>query len=140
MAKGFKTGGRDFVRGVSGNPRGPVPMPPEFRALRQFSPDYVKRVISNLALMTRDEMQTFLSEGDPNTAELAVASIISKAIAEGDAGRLTVLLDRSVGRVVEQKTAQLQPVHYVTSVAPSGALIQSVIDEALGEEDGDGGK
>jgi hypothetical protein len=53
---------------------------------------------------------------------------------------LTVLLDRSVGRVVEQKTAQLQPVHYVTSVAPSGALIQSVIDEALGEEDGDGGK
>jgi DNA-binding TFAR19-related protein (PDSD5 family) len=131
-----------FKPGQSGNPAGRPPLPAELKAIKDLSPQLVRKIIAKLALMDRKTMFEWLEkpqdQGGPNNMEMMVASIITKAITDGDQSRLNFLLDRSIGKVVEQKVVQLQPVEYVTSVRADGALVQSVINEALGEDDGGG--
>lgn len=128
MARGRKTGGRDFRPGVSGNPGGRKPMSPEMKAVRKLTPSYIQTLISRFLRMSREEFQRYLSFGDPNIAEIAVSAIIAKAISEGDYMRLDFLLDRVIGRVIDQPT-QMQSVRYRTTVRPDGTLIREVVEE-----------
>jgi hypothetical protein len=138
MAIGKKSGGRDFKPGQSGNPKGGNSLPAEIKALKKLSPGYIKGIISKIALMPREQLMLYLQNPDIPQIELTVASILVKATTEGDHAKLSFLLDRSVGRVVEQKTVTLRPVEYVTTIRGDGGLVQEVIAEALGEENGDG--
>ena len=131
-----------FKPGQSGNPKGRPPLPAEIRAIKSLSPQYVKKIISKLALMDREQMMEWIQKplikGGPTNIELMVASIITKAVTDGDQGKLNFLLDRTIGKVVENRNVQFQPVQYVTTVRADGALMQEVIKEALGEvEDGE---
>ena len=81
-------------------------------------------------------LNTPLVAGGPNNLEIMVASIIVKATADGDASKLSFLLDRSIGKVVEERKVEITPVKYVTTVRGDGALMQDVVKEAL-DLDGD---
>ena len=127
-----------FKPGVSGNPSGLPGRPrqsPEMRAIKNLTPTYVRTIISKLARMDREEMlawlKTPLVAGGPNNLEMMVASIIVKATADGDASKLSFLLDRSIGKVVEERKVEITPVKYVTTVRGDGALMQDVVKEAL---------
>lgn len=128
-----------FKPGESGNPAGRPPLPAELKAIKDLSPQMVRKVIAKLAQMDRETMFEWLKKplalGGPNNMELMIASIVSAAITDADHNKLQFLLDRSIGKVVEQKVVTLQPVEYITSVRPDGALVQTVINEALGEDD-----
>jgi hypothetical protein len=132
-----------FKPGYSGNIAGKPALSPELRMVRDLTPNYVKKIISKLALMDRASLMAWLEkpgeEAGPNNLEMVVASILVKATQDGDHSKLNFLLDRTIGKVVEQKIVTLQPVEYITAVRPDGALIQSVVNEALGEEDGEPG-
>lgn len=129
-------------RGESGNPAGRPCLPAEIRAIKKLSPAYVRQVIAKLARMDREQMvnwlQTPLKLGGPNNLELMVASIIVKATTDGDHTKLNFLLDRSIGKVVEERKVQLEQVRYRTTIRADGALMQEVLREAVGEDD-DGG-
>lgn len=139
------TGIGGFKPGQSGNPEGMKPMPPELKAIKALSPQRVKLIISKLAQMHPKEMMaqvkmtmmpdTEPQPGDLNNIEMMIASVISRALTDGDASKLNFLLDRCIGKVVEQKILTLQPVRYVTTVRADGVLLQDVVNEALdGEE------
>lgn len=137
MAEKKKRGGK-WKPGESGNPKGRPPLPPDVRAIQNLSPAYVKRVIAKLARMDRDELKEWLENPDrtakPNNLEMMLASIIVKATAEGDHSKLSFLLDRSIGKVIEERKVQVQPVKYITKVRADGALLQEVVFEALEED------
>jgi len=135
-----------FKPGESGNPKGRLPMSPELRAIKALSPGYVKKIISKLTqmdpktLMAWVELSVAGQTVEPmNNLEMMLASIINKAVSEGDQGKLNFLLDRTIGKVVENRNVTLQPVKYITTVREDGALMQEVIAESLGETD-DGGE
>jgi len=130
-----------FKPGKSGNPAGRPPLPAEIRAIKVMSPAYVKRVISQLLLMHKTPAQLEawskipVESGGPTNLEMIVLSIIMKAGVDGDHNKLSFLLDRTIGKVVEKRDVQLQAVRYVTEVRADGALMQEVVKEALGEVD-----
>jgi hypothetical protein len=143
MAKGFKTGGKDWEPGQSGNPLGRRPLPAAYKKIQKLSPHYVRMVISRLARMTKDELYEFLQSSDgssgPNMLEMMIGAIAVKAAADGDHSKLNFLLDRTIGKVVEEKRLQIQPVTYKTSISADGSLVQEVIEaEILDDEGGEG--
>lgn len=134
MGKGNHRKGYEGARwrpGQSGNPAGVPRLPPEMKAISKLTPSYVKAIIAKLSRMSRDELMSYLESGQVPTLELAVASILMKSVADGDPTRLNFLLDRSVGKVVEERRVQIQPVVYRTTVRADGALLQEVIQEEL---------
>lgn len=133
-----------FKPGQSGNPRGSLPQSAEMKAIKALSPGYVKKIISKLAQMEPQALMAWVELSvagqtvEPmNNLEMMLASIINKAVTDGDQGKLNFLLDRTIGKVVENRNVTLQPVKYITTVREDGALMQEVIAEALGETDGE---
>lgn len=150
-----------WTPGVSGNPTGAgagrPPMPEELRKIKALTQGQVKRAISRLLTMPREELERILraakeQQENPqlrleakdqqalaslNNLEWMIAAVIMKGMTEGDHGRLNFLLDRTIGKVVEERRVQLEPVTYKTTVRGDGALVQEVIRESLGEDDGD---
>lgn len=101
MAKGKKTGGRDFKKGQSGNPKGPAPLPEDIKEARKITQIEFER-LANKYLSARKE-DIAKASADPNTPvlELIISSIIHKAVVEGDERRLDFLLTRLIGKVVQ---------------------------------------
>lgn len=127
-----------FKKGESGNPNGRPKLPPELKQIKQLSPSYVKTVIAKLTRMSKEQITEWIElpmeSGGPNLLEMMVASVINQALSHGDHSKLQFLLDRSIGKVVEQHKVQVQPVTYKTKVREDGALLQEVVTEAIEEE------
>ena len=131
MAKGFKSGGKNWQPGQSGNSKGRPALPAELHAIKKLTPAYIKAVIAKLAQMTPQEMMSYVEGGSGNNMEYMVASIIMKATTDGDHNKLNFLLDRTIGKVVEQHKVTLEPVTYKTTITPDGNLFQEVISEEV---------
>ena len=61
--------------------------------------DDVKAVIGKFWRMTKAQLKAKLEDEKTPIGELMVASIMAKTIKDGDATRLSTLLDRAIGRV-----------------------------------------
>lgn len=101
MAKGRKTGGRNFRKGQSGNPKGPIPLPEDIREARKVTQIDFERIANKYLFARKDEIAK--ASADPNTPviELMISSIIHKAVVEGDERRLEFLLSRLIGKIVQ---------------------------------------
>jgi hypothetical protein len=106
-------------------------MPLDLRTVKEMTPSFVKKVIAKLAEMTREEMDVWVESGKLSNLERMVAAIIVRAIAEGDHNKLSFLLDRTIGKVVEQRRLEIQAVKYITKVNEDGALLQEVVQAEL---------
>jgi hypothetical protein len=96
--------------------------------------DQVKALFGKMSALTKDELLEIIKSPKSSILEITTASIFAKAAKDGDYSRLNFLLDRSIGRVVEEKNVTLRPVTYTTSIQGDGSLIQKVLEEG---EDGD---
>jgi len=101
MAKGKKTGGRNFKKGVSGNPGGATKIPEDLKEARKFTRIEMERVLNRYIHMTKSEIIRAAQDPMTPALELMIASLISKGTNEGDYRRISFLLDR-LGFVVTQ--------------------------------------
>ncbi len=101
MARGKKTGGRDFLPGNSGNPNGGPPTP-DVREARKANKEQLTLILTKQLVMTRSELQALAANKDTPSMELLVASILSRAINTGDYSRATFLFDRAFGKVTDK--------------------------------------
>jgi hypothetical protein len=131
--KGKKAGGRDFLPGQSGNPRGRPKLRDDLRKVKVMTADEASRLIQKMMDRSLDELQQVVDDPDTPAMELMVAKVIHKALLEGDAARLGFLMDRTIGKVVEKREVAIQPVIYRTGIRGDGTLIQEVIDEENAE-------
>lgn len=112
MAKGKKTGGRNFEAGQSGNPQGRPPQPEALREAKRLFRDQFEQLVLDLQGLTLGQLQGVID--DPNTPalKLGIATALAKGISLGDTGRMSFFLDRLVGPVpkaVELSGADGQP-------------------------------
>jgi hypothetical protein len=60
--------------------------------------DDVKRVLGSFWRMTKSELKEVLEDDETTMGQLMIAAIMAKAAREGDANRLSFLLDRGIGK------------------------------------------
>lgn len=102
MAKGKKTGGRDFTPGVVTNPHGRPPMPPELKAVRKLNRHEVEICLSKIIKMGDAEREFIILDPESSGMEKITARIVTEAIKCGDEKRLGFLFDRLVGKVQDK--------------------------------------
>ena len=124
--------GHKFLPGVSGNPSGrpKIPGREDLKQIQLMSKTDVKKIFQKYLDKTLEELQ-FLAQNPMNITALdvLVIKVIEKALVDGDHHRFDFLINRTVGKVAEDKGGEVIPVVYKTSVRGDGALIQEVLSE-----------
>ena len=105
MAHGRKTGGRNFQKGQSGNPKGMNSK--AITEARKLNKALVTELLNKFINMPTCDLVDFVrrntkEQGSDPTIETLVASILIKAINEGDQARLNFILDRLIGKVTDK--------------------------------------
>jgi hypothetical protein len=100
VARGKKTGGKDFYKGQPGGPGRP-PLPEDIKKARELNKDELTRVLNDFIYLSKGEIEEKILNSSTPMLELLVASILKKGIDFGDHMRLSFLLDRLVGKVKE---------------------------------------
>jgi hypothetical protein len=114
MAKGKKTGGRDFEKGDerAGRPR----LPGDVREARKFTSGEVQRVLTEFMHMTPTELAERLTSGDATMLEGFIGSIMQRGIKDGCPTRLNFLFERTIGKVKDQLEVSLPKPFVITDV------------------------
>ena len=98
MAKGEKTGGKDFQPGQSGNPKGRPRDPLDLHLVKSLNQGDFKLIIQRLLDMSPEE----LASHHGTSLEMVIKSGILKAIETGDLTKLQSSFDRLFGKVTEK--------------------------------------
>lgn len=99
MASGFKTGGRDFKPGQSGNPAGRAKLPEDIKEARGLNKIQFERMLNRYLAMSAPEIKTIAESPKTPALDLIVAKVIYEAIKKGDDKRLDFMLNRLIGPV-----------------------------------------
>lgn len=102
MARGFKTGGRDFKKGVSGNPKGGPGAPQELKDLRKYSVNEIRGMVSVLLRATRPEVLRLIDDDSTPILENIMAQVLIKTYESGNFMMLDAVLNRVIGKVKER--------------------------------------
>ncbi len=86
---------KPFVKGQSGNPSG--------KPKQLLTKDKVKGILGKFADMTRSQLQDIVTDPKSTMLEIIIAAIMVKAAKDGDYGRLSFILDRSIGKIATEE-------------------------------------
>lgn len=100
MAKGKKTGGRNFPAGNSFGGR--PPLPPELKAVRRLTRTEFERIANKYLWMTPAELAAVLVDPETPMLERVIVRVLSKADDEGEFGPIEWLAQRLIGKVKDQ--------------------------------------
>lgn len=96
MARGKKTGGRDFQVGNKGGPGRPM-VPLDLKEARSINRIEFQRVLNKFMYMNGDEINDSLKSKQLPMLEMIVAKILAKAFNEGDQRRLEFVIQNLIG-------------------------------------------
>lgn len=108
--------------GQSGNPGG--------QRKSVLTGNDVEVMIQKLMLLTKEQLLDVAREGGTSVLEMTVASIIAKAIEEGDQSRLEALLARAIGKLAEKVKIELPPPTVVERLDGS-QIVAGIIDVGM---------
>lgn len=97
-------------------------MAPELKKIPRLSKESVEKLMTKFANMDRIEIQELMKDPKATMMELMVGSVILKAYKDGDQSRINWILDRTIGKVKEQKEIIL-PMPTIIE-RPSGEVIE----------------
>lgn len=98
MAKGEKTGGRNFEQGTSGNPKGRPRLPDDIKSMRKFNQAEFDRQANEFLFMPVNQLSEILENPAETALRKILAGIIVESAKNGDYKRLEFLLDRLIGK------------------------------------------
>jgi hypothetical protein len=98
MAKGIKTGGRNFISGTSGNPSGRPKVPEDVRSALSLNQVSFVRIANELLAVKVSELDEIVADESQPVFKIVLASILQKAIESADHRRLEFFLDRLIGK------------------------------------------
>lgn len=99
MAKGFKTGGRDFEKGVKNHGR--TRLPPELLRLKKISKEEIKKRLNLLLNMNKSEFKLYMEKPDIAVFDLLFGAIIKKTVETGDHTKLQWVFEFIYGKEVD---------------------------------------
>ncbi|MDZ4660759.1 MAG: DUF5681 domain-containing protein [Pseudomonadota bacterium] len=97
MAIGKKTGGRNFIKGESGNPGGRPALPEDIREARALNRVEFTRILNTYLYLSENDLKA-RAASNISAIELIVAKVILAAIKVGDYKRLEFFLEQTLGR------------------------------------------
>ena len=97
MSKGMKTGGRNFSKGKSGNPRGRPPIPKYIRDIREAYRFDIEKVIYQCLYSNCKDLDTLLKDTSQTALVQGVARMVKKAAETGDSKIIDFILKRTLG-------------------------------------------
>jgi len=100
MAKGKKTGGRDFKPGHPGGPGKPR-TPEDVKLARLMNRDEFTRILSEFGYLTVKQLNAITAAPSTNAWQHMVLAAMRKAV-KGDTASLGLILDRAIGKVPQQ--------------------------------------
>lgn len=98
MAYGFKSGGRKFKKGESGNPNGRPKLPRELRHCMNMNKIKFAELLVKYLDYSLEDLKKVKSEKETPSLDRIVISIILNAIKKGDEKRLDFLMNRIIGK------------------------------------------
>jgi len=102
MAKGFKTGGKDFVKGVVTNPKGRPKVSSQLKEIKQLNATRLAELLNEFINMDKEALIAKSKNPSTTVFELIICSILKNAYDKGDQQRINFILDRLVGKVKDQ--------------------------------------
>lgn len=120
--------GREFQKGVSGNPGGRPKLSEELREVKEFNNFELKRVISKYFRMNRIELGEACESDKITLIELSIARTLMIAAGKGEFYRILPLIERVCGKVtdkVEHSGEIGQPQVIITLPDNGRSLIES---------------
>lgn len=121
MARGRKTGGKNFVKGQSGNPDGRPTLPPEVKAARQMNGPMFELLINKYMGLPVDQLQVIAKDQSTPAIDLVVIKLLVMSIQHGDINRLKLLLEYTIGKVPDKLN--------VNAEVTNKTLYQQVLEE-----------
>jgi hypothetical protein len=108
MAKGKKTGGKDFKPGHGvGRPTSP----PEIKAAAKLSMDEARAKLTEYLKLSMPELEAAMKDRTKEAMDLWIIRIVLLGIKNGDHIRLNFMFDRLIGKVTEKvEVKKLTPV------------------------------
>lgn len=109
MAKGKKTGGKDFTKG---DPRAGRPShPPDIKAASNLSMAEARAKLTEYLKLTMPELEAAMKDRTKQAMDLWIIRIVLLGIKNGDHIRLNFMFDRLIGKVTEKvEVKKLQPI------------------------------
>lgn len=101
MAKGRKTGGRDFQPGHKHGKGRPL-IPDDLKEVRKMTSDEAERLITRMMAMTATDLVTLIKDPHSPAMHGIIANIILKGLQGGDTARMEFLFNRTIGRVLDK--------------------------------------
>jgi len=102
ISKRRKTGGRNFTSENQPENRGRKPWPVDIPKIENITNEHIQSLINLYMQKSRIELKFAMNNEHTPALELMVASIIWKAVAEGDERRFDFILNRTIGKVKEE--------------------------------------
>ena len=132
MAKGKKTGGRNFIKGQIANPKGGVQLPKDVLDAKKMTAVEFARLATSFLHLTKDQLKMRLENPIATMIELLVGGIVARATKEQDYMRAEFLLNRIIGKTkINEDTPQMKPVIITTK---DGTRIECGMSEMDREE------
>lgn len=101
MPKGKPPPDKQWKPGQSGNPEGARRHDPIKRRIKKLTTEELENILNSILLAHPNEINA-VSQENPTILKTWVASIVTKAVKNGDSGFLLLLLDRLVGKVTDK--------------------------------------
>jgi len=120
MAKGKKTGGRDFVKGQVTNPNGRPKLPEHLKKARRMNKGKYEEILNKYMFLTKAELTIAVHDEETPMLEIYVIKCLLSGMGKGDYGTLDKMLDRLIGKVKEH-------------IEHSGSLHGSIVDDIENE-------
>lgn len=99
MAKGTKTGGRNFKKGVASNPGG---FTKEQAKAKRITRDGIADLLNVLQSATHEQMERILGNPETTALTMMVVKCYMNTIDTGDWKQFNLFLDRLVGKVKDE--------------------------------------
>ncbi len=101
MAKGKKTGGKNFQPGVVTNPEGRPKIPEELKEVRRMTRSEVELRILELWQKPEPEIKAILDDPKTSLRDKMIMRVMLRAIAKGDHAGLGFIMDTTFGKKME---------------------------------------
>ncbi len=102
MAKGRKTGGKNFPKGTSGNPKGRTPVPPEVKEARKYTSAELELSMTKLLTMPLEDLKEVSENPRSSTIDSILSKILLRARRDGSYSHVNFFIERMFGKVPDK--------------------------------------
>jgi len=111
MAKGLKSGGRNFVKGQSGNPNGQPKIPVALREIRTANKITIEYILDKYMGITIEELTRLNDCKTTNLEELLIIKSLYQALVKNCARSREYLIERRFGRLLQPVSVEVPSGH-----------------------------